>query len=213
MGKSIDFLGVIPARGGSKGIPRKNVKVIAGKPLIAWSILAAQKADTLNRFVVSTDDSEIADVARQYGADVLMRPGSLATDEAPMIPVLQHASSEIPAENIVLLQPTSPVRDAGLIDECVREFRKQKADNLATGFTCHLMEYGTYTSRRQELAGFFHDDGNVYVVKSGLIRKGTMMGKIVMRKEISREQNFEIDEEFDFWLSEQILLKRAGASG
>jgi len=206
--KKISFLGIIPARGGSKAIPRKNIKMIAGKPLIAWTIEAAKQSKWLDRFVVSTEDEEIADVSRRYGAEVIDRPKRLATDTATTLAVLQHVLTKIDAQAIVLLQPTSPVRDEGLIDLCIKKFQKQRVDNIATGFICKFMEYGTYVKRRQDLKGFFYDDGNVYVMKSDLIRSGTRYGKKVGRIEISREQNVEIDDEFDFWLAEQILLKR-----
>ncbi|NQT33487.1 MAG: acylneuraminate cytidylyltransferase family protein [Candidatus Omnitrophica bacterium] len=202
------ILGIIPARGGSKGIPRKNVKMIAGKPLIAWSIEAAKMSKMIDRFVVSTDDLEIAAIAREYGAEVVDRPAELATDEATTISALQHVLSVIDADTVVLLQPTSPVRDEGLIDRCIERFQASQADNLATGFICKLKEYGTYYQRRQDMEGFFYDDGNVYVVKADIIKKGTLFGKKVERIEITREQNSEIDDNFDFWMNEQILLKR-----
>jgi len=204
----LSFLGVIPARGGSKGIPRKNIKLIAGKPLIAWTIEAAKESRLLDRFVLSTEDSEISGIARKYRVEVIQRPLELATDAATTVSVLQHALTVVDAENVVLLQPTSPVRDAGLIDESIRRFQEAKADNLGTGFICKFMEYGTYVQRRQDLKGFFYDDGNVYVIKSALIKQGKRFGNKVERLEISREQNIEIDDDFDFWLAEQILLKR-----
>ena len=202
------ILGVIPARGGSKGIPRKNIKMIAGKPLISWTIEAAKQSKLLDRIVVSTEGPEIALIARQYGVEVIDRPAELAVDEATTISVLQHVLSIAKASTVVLLQPTSPVRDGNLIDSCISKFNQKGADNLATGFICKFMEYGSYTKRRQELEGFFYDDGNVYVIKADLIKKGTLFGKKVERIEISREQNIEIDEDFDFWLAEQILKKR-----
>jgi len=204
----ISFLGIIPARGGSKAIPRKNIKMIAGKPLIAWTIEAAQRSKRLDRFVVSTDDDEIAEVSKRYGAEVIARPQKLATDTASTLAVLQHVLTKIDAKAVVLLQPTSPVREEGLIDSCIKKFQKQRVDNIATGFICKFMEYGTYAKRRQDLKGFFYDDGNVYVMKSDIIRNGTRYGKKVGRIEISREQNAEIDDDFDFWLAEQILSKR-----
>lgn len=204
------FLGIIPARGGSKGIPRKNIKMIAGKPLIAWSIEAARRSKLLDDLLVSTEDDEIAEVSRQFGAQVIKRPVELASDEASTLSVLQHALTVRPAENIVLLQATSPVREEGLIDACISKFQKLGVDNLATGFICKFMEYGSYSQRRQELKGFFYDDGNVYVIKSELIQAGKMFGDKVARHEISKEQNLEIDDEFDFWMVEQVLRKRSG---
>lgn len=202
------ILGVIPARGGSKGILRKNIKMIAEKPLIGWTIEAARKSKLLDRFVVSTEDAEIAQVAKQYGAEVIDRPKELAGDDASTLSVLQHILSIINADTVVLLQPTSPVRDDDLIDFCVAKFRQLGVDNLATGFICKFMEYGSYTKRRQELEGFFYDDGNIYVLKADLIKEGTLFGKKAERIEISREQNIEIDDDFDFWLAEKILEKR-----
>lgn len=202
------ILGVIPARGGSKGIPRKNIKIIAGKPLIAWTIEAARKSKLLDRFVVSTEDNEIRKISEKYRSEVIDRPAEFAADNATTLSVLQHALSVIKADTVVILQPTSPLRDSDLIDRCIRRFKEKKTDNLATGFICKFMEYGTYTQRRQDLGGFFYDDGNVYVINTDLIKKGKLFGKNVGRFKTSREENIEIDDDFDFWMAEQILLKR-----
>ncbi len=199
------ILGIIPARGGSKGLPRKNIKMIAGKPLIAWTIEAAQKAITLDRHIVSTEDEEIAKISRKYGADILIRPASLATDEASTLSVLQHAVEEIPCDIAVLLQATSPIRSDGLIDECIKEFIDNAYDSLATGFICKYIEYGKNELRRQDIDGFFYNDGNIYIVKADLIRKGDSFGKKIGRKTISRWENVEIDDDFDFWVAEKVL--------
>lgn len=205
--RKIKFLGVIPARGGSKGIPRKNIKMIAKKPLIAWTIEAAKESKLLDYFVVSTEDKEISNIAKKYGAPVIKRPVKLASDTATTLSVLRHVLTKIDAENIVILQPTSPIRGPGLIDKCIKEFKKYNLDNMGTGFICKFKEYGKYAARRQDLKGFFYDDGNVYVVKSKLIKSGKLFGKKVGRFLDKREENIEIDDVFDFWLAEQILLK------
>lgn len=203
------ILGVIPARGGSKGIPHKNIKQICGRPLIAWSIEAAQKSKLLDDFVVSTEDSEIARISMQYGAKVLDRPVELATDEATTVSVLQHAVNELNPDIVVVLQPTSPVRDDDLIDMCISKFLEVKPDNLATGYYCKMREYGTYDNlRRQDIKGFFYDDGNVYVLKKKLILEGKWTGKKIVKLPISREQNYEIDDEVDFFIVEKLLGKR-----
>jgi CMP-N,N'-diacetyllegionaminic acid synthase len=202
------ILGVTPARGGSKGIPRKNIRPFCGEPLIAWTIKAAQQSRLLDRYVVSTEDAEIAGVARQYGADVVLRPPQFATDEATTESVIEHVLEEIPADVVVLLQATSPIRDESLIDSCIRKFMEADADSLATGFTCKYVEYGKNDLRRQDISGFFYDDGNVYVMKADLLRKGDRYGQRIERMIIDREQNLEIDEEFDFWLAEQVMQKR-----
>lgn len=202
------ILGVISARGGSKGIPRKNLKVIAGKPLIAWTIEAAKESKLLDRFVVSTEDRQIAEISKKYGAEVIKRPAELSTDKASMLGVLEHVLSNIETQSIVLLQPTSPVRNAGLIDKCIKRFIGTGVDNLATGFVCKYMAYGTNLRRRQDIAGFFYDNGSVYVIKSDLIKKGKLFGKKMGRIITSRDQNIDIDDGFDFWMAEQVLLKR-----
>jgi len=199
------ILGVTPARAGSKGVPRKNIKMIAGKPLIAWTIEAAKKSKMLDRYIVSTEDEEIADVAKHYEAEVMLRPKELATNEATTISVLQHAITVIPCDILVLLQATSPIRHTSLIDECIKEFLTKGYDSLATGFICKYIEYGKSESRRQDIEGFFYDDGNVYIIKSDLIKKGDRYGKNMGKKIISRWENIEVDDEFDFWIAEKII--------
>lgn len=204
------ILGVTPARGGSKGVPRKNVRSLCGKPLLAWTIEAAAHSKLLNRYVVSTEDAEIASVARRWDAEVIDRPAALATDEVTTLSVLQHALSIVPADIVVVLQATTPIRDTDLIDRCIQRFLDTGADSLATGFQCKYAEYGASRNdaRRQDLTGFFYDDGNVYVIKADLIRAGKRFGARMERMAIDREQNIDIDEEFDFWLAEQVLAKR-----
>ncbi len=202
------ILGITPARGGSKTIPRKNIKEICGKPLIAWTIEAAKRSLLLDRYVVSTEDNEIAEISRKYGAEVIPRPPELATDEASTISVLQDILTKSDADVVVLLQATSPIRDDNLIELCIKKFLDSEADSLATGFICKYYEYGNYQQRRQDLKGWFYDDGNVYVFRADLLKKGDRYGKKMERMIIDREQNIEIDDEFDFWLAEQVLLKR-----
>lgn len=202
------ILGITPARGGSKGIPKKNIKMIAGKPLIAWTIEAAKNSKLIDRYVVSTEDDEIARVVKDHGSEVLKRPPELATDESDTLCVLQHAVNAIPCDTLVVLQATSPIRRVGLIDECIKEFFDNGYDSLATGFVCKYKEYGKNKLRRQDIHGFFYDDGNVYVVKSSFLKKGNRYGRKIGRKIISRRENIEIDDEFDFWVAENIIKKR-----
>ncbi|MCI0533120.1 acylneuraminate cytidylyltransferase family protein, partial [bacterium] len=133
----IKTLGIITARGGSKGIPRKNIKELMGKPLIAYTILAAKGSALLSRAIVSTDDAEIAEIARMHGADVpFMRPAELAEDASTSIAVVQHAVSWI-RENeneiydyVMILQPTSPLRTAEDIDACIKIADETHADSV-----------------------------------------------------------------------------------
>lgn len=125
----MDVLGLIPARGGSKGIPRKNLAPVAGKPLLAWTVEAARAARELTRVVVSTDDDEIAAAA---GAEVLRRPPELAADGTPMLDVVRHAVAELAPDVVVLLQPTSPLRRVEHIDACVRLLLESGADAVVS---------------------------------------------------------------------------------
>lgn len=206
-------LGVIPARGGSKGLPGKNTREVLGKPLLAWSIQAGLAAKALDRLIVSTESETVAEVAHAFGAEVLRRPSALATDEATTITVLGHVATEIPdATTFVVLQPTSPVRGPGLIDECVGLFEEGGFTNLATGFWCKFQEFGTHNNmRRQDYKGFFYDDGNVYILSRELIEQGRWSGERVCRHVIARQQNFEIDDEIDLVIVE-ALLRRYGAA-
>lgn len=204
------ILAVIPARGGSKGIPRKNIRPIAGKPLIAWSIEAAKKSKYVDKIVVSTEDKEIAEVAKKYDAEVIVRPKELSGDSVEMLPVLQHVLTKVNANIVVLLQPTSPIREDDLIDRCIDEFRKTKSDSLATGFYCKYREYGTCSKPRQSVNGFFYDDGSVYVIDAKLIKNGRIFGNMLGHIEIDKEQAIDINEPIDFFIAEQILKKRLG---
>jgi CMP-N-acetylneuraminic acid synthetase len=132
------FLAIIPARGGSKGIPGKNLKMVAGRSLIAWTIAAARGAGALDRVVVSTDDEAIAAVARAEGVEVVARPPELARDDTPTLPVLRHVVDRLAAEGyrpeaVMTLQPTSPLRTSRHIDEAAALFVSDPgADSLVS---------------------------------------------------------------------------------
>ena len=125
----MDVLGLIPARGGSTGVPRKNLAPVAGKPLLAWTVEAALAASELTRVVVSTDDDEIAATA---GVEVLRRPAELAAHDAPMLDVVRHAVTELSPDVVVLLQPTSPLRRAEHVDAAVRLLLESDADAVVS---------------------------------------------------------------------------------
>ena len=129
---------IVPARGGSKGLPRKNLRPLAGFPLLAWSIAAGRAAAEVRAMLVSTDDQEIADVAREFGAEVpFLRPAELARDDTPDLPVFEHALRWLERERgwvpelVVQLRPTSPIRPAGMVDEAITLLRaRPDADSL-----------------------------------------------------------------------------------
>lgn len=204
------IIGVIPARGGSKGVVNKNIREIAGKPLIAWTIESALKSKFIDDFIVSTEDKKITEVAQYYGAKVLSRPFHLGTDEATTLSVLQHIIDEILVDNIVVLQPTSPIRDDDLIDRCITRFKEANADCLGTGYNCKIKIYGANNNTpRQAMEGEFVEDGNVYVMKKELIRSGKWTGGKIEYFELGGDQSYQIDTELEFFILEKLLEKRA----
>lgn len=183
------------------------------KTLIEWTIDAARQSQLLGRWIVSTEDHEIAEIAALHGAEVLDRPQHLATDTTPTLAVLQHALTKIDAEILVLLQPTCPIRSSGLIDRCIRQFQDTQADSLATGFICKFQEYASRNNlRRQDRTGFFYDDGNVYVLRAEMIRRGEQFGNRIEQVTLDREQNIEVDDWFDLWIAEKVLERREDPS-
>jgi len=125
---------IIPARGGSVEVPRKNAQPFCGRPLLAWTVDAALKAEKINRILVTTEDKGIARLARDCGAEVINRPPSLAKDETPLDPVIVHAVEQLDEtpDVVVTLQPTCPIRPAGLIDTCIDALLKTCSDSLFT---------------------------------------------------------------------------------
>jgi CMP-N-acetylneuraminic acid synthetase len=202
------ILGVTPARGGSKGIPKKNIKMMYGKPLIAWTIEAAKEARLLDSYVVSTESPEIANVSRRFGADVLERPQELSGDDVGILRVVQHALEVMPSDLVVLLECTSPIRSAGLIDACIGKFLDQGVDALGTVFEDYSYEYGRVMPRRQEILPRLVDVGSVYVIRSELAIQGKLFNDSRTTYPLTREESVEIDDSFDFWLAERILQER-----
>ena len=188
-------LGIIPARGGSKGIPRKNVRLLAGKPLIAYTIEKALESKYLSRIIVSTDDEEIANTGIIWGADVpFMRPSELASDQSATLPVVLHALDMLEAagesyDAVCLLQATSPFRQDGLIDSAIEKIQQTNADALisvlsvpheynphwvfepqADGFLSIATGEEKIISRRQDLPEAYIRDGAIYITKTEVLR-------------------------------------------
>ena len=202
------ILCVIPARGGSKGIPRKNIKPLLGKPLITWSIEAAQDSKLIDRLIVSTEDIEITHIAKEAGAEVLNRPKEFASDYSSTIPVLRNALEYIDAKIVVLLQPTSPIRVNNLIDCAIERFLSSDCDTLATGYISKHYAWGEYQCvPRQKIEGYFHDDGNIYVFKSSVIKSNKWIGDSPHQMVVEEIYNLEIDNISDFWATEGILRR------
>lgn len=223
---------IIPARGGSKGIPGKNLRMVAGKPLVAWSIEQARQSGTVDRVLVSTDSSEIAAVAQQFGAEVpFLRPAELATDEAPTEPVLIHAlraldeAEQYRPRNLLLLQPTCPVRKLGSIDEAVRLFTERAADSLLSVREVHpfLWKGGASASamydymnrpRRQDVSSedrLFEETGSIYLTKADLLlRTGNRLGGQIALYPMSSDESWDVDTESDLAVVEVLLARLVG---
>ncbi|MFC1822590.1 cytidylyltransferase domain-containing protein [Thermodesulfobacteriota bacterium] len=208
MTKDLRFLGVIPARGGSKGIPRKNMIPIASRPLLWWSIQACKTSKLMDRFVVSTEDREIGQYAMSCGAEVLWRPKELAQDDSTTLAVLRHIIKEIQTDAVVLLQPTSPIRINGLVDRAIDRYLSSNADTVATGHMCRFWEWGTRRNLpRQRVSGYFYDDGNVYVMNSAHLKEGLWVGEKKVPLIVESFYHIEIDDEFEAWMTEDLLLR------
>lgn len=219
---------IIPARGGSKGIPRKNIKLLAGKPLIAYTIEHALRARQVNRTIVSTEDAEIAKVARQYGAEVVMRPPELATDTASTEPVLLHVLSFLEQTEgyvlslVVFLQPTSPLRQPDDIDNAIDTLSAAGADSLFSCCRSHnfywRLEDGQPISanydyrhrpRRQDFTPEYIENGSIYVTKAEILKQhGNRLGGRVTSYEMNPLDSFQIDTEEDFLLLERLVSLR-----
>jgi len=215
------ILAIIPARGGSKGIPRKNVRLIAGRPLIAYSIEAGKNARLVSRMVVSTDDDEIARVGKEYGAEVVMRPPELAEDKTPMDPVLRHVVEVLGREGympdaVVLLQPTSPLRTAAHVDGAIEKFLNSDNDSLVSIFRVinnrHEIEANdlltptfSKSKNRDERPASIFENGAIYISKVGLIKEGRIRGDRIGYYEMDRYASIDIDELRDFEAAEKLL--------
>jgi CMP-N,N'-diacetyllegionaminic acid synthase len=236
-----NVLGLIPARGGSKGIPRKNIALLAGRPLLAFTCEAALASRVLNRVVLSTDNKEIADVGRQYGIEVpFIRPTSLAQDETPSIDVVQHAVEHLRDREqwipdvVVLLQPTSPLRKARHIDEAVDWMRETKADTVVSvievphRFNPHSvmqLKDGELVDflpappdfdrfRRQALPVLYARNGPAVLASrvEVILNAKSLYGARVVPYLMTEEESVDIDSELDLWVAEQ-LIARSGETG
>lgn len=213
MQRKIKYLGLIPARGGSKRVLKKNVRSVNGKPLIYWSIKSAKESKLLDTVVVSTEDIEVKKIAEEYDVEVIERPKEYSTDNVSLTTVLKHALKTIPAENIVVLRPTSPIRIDSIIDQSIKKFEKENGDSLMTGFMNKEYEWFTHPDQAsQELEGWFQGDGCVEIHKSDVILSGESFGFNAIRYIVDEKYNYEIDTEYQLVMVEQ-LMKYLGIGG
>lgn len=201
----MSVLGLILARGGSKRVPMKNLRPLGGKPLIVWTIEAARKSLELSRIIVSTDNNEIRSVSMAAGADVIMRPAALATDEMSSYPPIIHALGSIDEQYawLCLLQPTSPFREARDIDECV--MRAQVAASFSRMPACVSVEHGKSVP-----------NGATYVARTKWLRRRLAEGDThpfdapeIDRYYMTKQRSLDIDTEEDFAAAEAFVNKAA----
>jgi CMP-N,N'-diacetyllegionaminic acid synthase len=231
MYKGKSAIGLIPARGGSKGLPRKNIRPLCGRPLIAWSIQRALESALLDCVCVTTDDTEIAEISRGAGADVpFLRPAELATDTSPTLAAVEHALEFYARERrcrfdyVVLLEPTSPLRHPGDIDSMLARVEDQ-ADNFdsivsigeVSGHPSILKRQVGHrlepycpdlpqTTRRQDNDPAYFPYGVAYIVKTAaLLAERTFYTARNTGYVLRRYQNYEIDDIYDFLCVESVM--------
>jgi CMP-N,N'-diacetyllegionaminic acid synthase len=226
-------LAIVPARGGSKGVPGKNVRKLAGRPLLDYTALAARESGVIDRIVLSTDSAEIADAGRRAGLDVpFMRPPALAQDDTPMLPVIQHALETLAADGwttdvIVLLQPTSPLRRPSHVRDAVTMLKETKADSVVSvielprhlspdyvmriedGVLRPFLAEGARVTRRQDARPAYSREGTVYACWRGTVEKwGNIYGERCQPLLLDRADSLSIDSPADWDEAERRLAER-----
>jgi CMP-N-acetylneuraminic acid synthetase len=226
----VEILGIIPARGGSKTIPRKNLALLLDRPLIAYTCNAARASTLLTRTIASTDDSEIAKTVQLYGIEVpFLRPAEYADDSTPMLPVLQHALTSLQPyrpDVVVLLQPTSPLRTSQHIDGAIKLLLDSQADTVVSvmevphqfnpvsvmrmtdGILTPYTE-GPQILRRQDKPPVFARNGPaVLATKTSVIESGSLYGTTVRGFEMDRTSSIDVDDMHDLKIAEFLLSNR-----
>ena len=233
MYKNKRILAIIPARGGSKRIKRKNIKKLDGVPLIVYTFEAAKKSKYIDRLLVSTEDKEIMALCKKWGVEVLKRPSRLAKDTSSSIAVYADVIKKLNKENyfsdiLVSLQPTSPLRAQEDIDAAIELMIKTGADSLST--FCEMKQHPAYafkinkkndaipldkknvTKRSQDLSKVYIENGAVFCFKTKTITKlRTQYGYVHKGFIMPSDRSIDIDDELDWFLAEQLIkLKRTG---
>ena len=219
------FLAIIPARGGSKRLPRKNILDLCGKPLISWSIEAALKSKYISKVVVSSDDEEILNISSNFGADIIKRPYELANDTATTFDTVKHTIDNF--ENydyIVLLQPTSPLRNEKHIDEAIELLEEKQADAIVSvcemdhsplwsntlpkdGNMRGFLREEILNKRSQDLEKYYRLNGAIYICKTDklLENKSFFLKDNIFAYIMDRKSSIDIDEEIDFLFAERVI--------
>jgi CMP-N-acetylneuraminic acid synthetase len=226
MYKGKTFFAIIPARGGSKRLPRKNILNLAGKPLIAWTIEAAQKSKYIDRIIVSTDDLETEAIAVSWGAEVIKRPAALATDTSTSVDVVLHAISQVNAayDYVLLLQPTSPLRNKSHIDSAIELLLGKSADAIISvseaehnplwcntiprdGSMHSFLKEKLINKRSQDLPKYYRVNGAIYLCDSERVfrERSLFIKDNVFAYIMDRTSSVDIDEQFDFNIATTLL--------
>ncbi len=229
-GRRHTVLAVVPARGGSKGVPRKNIRPLRGRPLLAYTAEAASCSGVCDRVVLSTEDAEIAEVGRTHGLDVpVLRPAELASDASPMLPVLQHMLGVLASEGwrpdiVLILQPTSPLRRGAHIRDAVAQLVESGADSVVTvlelprhlspdyvmrlddGRLVPFLAEGARVTRRQDARAAFVREGTVYACwRSTIERYGNIYGEDCRPLLVEPNESLSIDSLEDWAEAERRL--------
>lgn len=223
------FLAVIPARGGSKGIPRKNIKNFAGKPLLIWTLEAADKSQYIDRCVVSTEDAEIKTVVQNWGGEVLDRPTEFAKDDTPGVEPILHAVEKLSGyDYVVVLQATSPLRTVEDIDGCIQLAVARQAACCVSVTEAEVSPYWMYQQaadgtmspvlpiepgmwyQRQKLPAIYQLNGAVYVVQCDYVKKyHTVVGEHFLGYPMPKSRSYDIDEPIDFFVCEYLMQEKS----
>ena len=230
MYKGKRVIALIPARGGSKGLPDKNILLLAGKPLIAWTIMAALNAPEIDRVIVSTDSEQIADVAREWGAEVpFSRPSELSTDDAKGIDVVFHALDWLAGQGesvglLILLQPTSPLRTADDIHKGFQVFQRGEdvravvsvarpshhplwANTLPdNGWMGEFIRPDVLNRNRQDLPAYYELNGAIYIAEPDYLRqKDSFISDSTFALIMEPDHSVDIDSKMDLVVAEQLI--------
>jgi CMP-N,N'-diacetyllegionaminic acid synthase len=222
MYKNNTFLAIIPARGGSKRLPRKNVLNLNGKPLVAWSIEAGLKSKYIDRVIVSSDDKEILDISQDYGADTIKRPSYLATDTAASFDVIKHTIENVEKyDYVILLQATSPLRNEKHIDEAIELLESKHSSAVVS--VCEMDHSPLWSNtlddslsmegflrdevlnkRSQDLEKYYRLNGAIYICRIDKLLKeeGFFLKNNIFSFKMDRQNSIDIDEEIDFKMAE-----------
>jgi CMP-N,N'-diacetyllegionaminic acid synthase len=218
-------LGLVPARGGSKGIPGKNLAVVGGATLLARACACALDASLVARTVVSTDNNEIADAAASAGAEVLRRPAELAQDDTPMLDVVRHAVDELACEIVVLLQPTSPLRTSRHVDEAVALWKAELPDSVVSvvavphaftpgsllrldGDRLEPLDPSAPPDRHAKPRLYARNGPAVLVVGADVVRRGSLYGSDSRAYVMPAEASLDVDSPFELELADLLLTRR-----